>query len=266
MSCESKIEKLLQDFNCAEALPARTPLPTNPPDESIPQSLLKPVPYLSLVASLLYLARRSRPDILFPVWWLSTHNKDYDKRHWKAAKQVLRYLKGTRQHSINYQVNHSNKLTIFVDASHKSKWSPQLRSVEGILIFWEGVPVFWDTIRNNNIIAQSTFESELRAVGHALHYARHIIDLIHETIPTYHFDVDLHCDNLAVVNTIIKQLSLKRKNIHLLHTYQTIQDIVKCHNINVMHIASADQRADILTKPESHRQLCEIDKPRSPEN
>lgn len=53
-------------------------------------------PYRSLIGSLMYLATSTRPDIIHAVSLLSQFNEDPGPCHWKAAKRVLRYLKGTK--------------------------------------------------------------------------------------------------------------------------------------------------------------------------
>ena len=59
------------------------------------QKLVDPKLYKSLVGSLLFIGRQTRPDILHIVNQLSRFLDKPNESHWKAAKQVLRYLKRT---------------------------------------------------------------------------------------------------------------------------------------------------------------------------
>lgn len=52
-----------------------------------------------------YLACGSRPDIAFVVGRLSKHNADLRKGHLRAAKRVVRYLKGTIHLELVYGQN-----------------------------------------------------------------------------------------------------------------------------------------------------------------
>lgn len=52
-------------------------------------------PYRELVGSLMYLALGTRPDIAHTVSVLSQFNCSHEKKHWIAARHVLRYLKNT---------------------------------------------------------------------------------------------------------------------------------------------------------------------------
>lgn len=51
--------------------------------------------YQRLIGKLMYLACGTRPDIAFAVGQLSKHNSDPQRGHLRAAKRVVRYLKGT---------------------------------------------------------------------------------------------------------------------------------------------------------------------------
>jgi len=53
--------------------------------------------YLQLIVSLGWIATGTRPDIAFAVSYLERFNADPDDRHWLCAKQVLRYLAGTKK-------------------------------------------------------------------------------------------------------------------------------------------------------------------------
>ena len=51
--------------------------------------------YQQLIGKLMYLACKTRPDIAFAIGQLSRHNADPQRSHFRAAKKVVWYLKGT---------------------------------------------------------------------------------------------------------------------------------------------------------------------------
>ena len=57
-----------------------------------------------LVGSLNYLALSSRPDIAHASHVLSSFLEHPSKEHWMAAKRILRYLKGTKQHELVFRM------------------------------------------------------------------------------------------------------------------------------------------------------------------
>ncbi|CAI7933466.1 unnamed protein product, partial [Closterium sp. NIES-54] len=94
------IGQVLEKFEMAQAKPVSTPLPFGhqlaPPTS--PSS--SPHPYAELVGSLMYAMMCTRPDLAYPINVLARFvgTGRHTEEHWKAAKRVLRYLRGTKDH------------------------------------------------------------------------------------------------------------------------------------------------------------------------
>ncbi len=108
-------DSILRLFQMTECNPAKTPLSTK-------TKLMKATKenalddndasrYRTLMGSVLYLATSTRPDLAK----LSQFNSAPSKEHWAAAKQILRYLKGTKDMMLTYRKN-KQALQMFVDA------------------------------------------------------------------------------------------------------------------------------------------------------
>src|SRR5438270_5485940 len=98
------IDRMLARFQTTDAHSMKVPL-----DSSLP--LLKAMPldkradlklYQEIIGSLNHLAVFSRPDISNAISQLSQFLQDPTEIHMKAARHILRYLKGTRHFSITY--------------------------------------------------------------------------------------------------------------------------------------------------------------------
>jgi outer membrane protein assembly factor BamD (BamD/ComL family) len=63
------------------------------------------VPYRELVCAMLFIARYTRPDILYAVTVLCRYLTNYTTAHWKAAIRILVYLKGTTDIKLVYKDN-----------------------------------------------------------------------------------------------------------------------------------------------------------------
>lgn len=59
------------------------------------------IPYRELIGSLMYLAVATRPDIAFPVAYLSQFNDCFNNEHWETAKRILRYLNRLKKNSLS---------------------------------------------------------------------------------------------------------------------------------------------------------------------
>ena len=64
---------------------------------------MKDIPYASIVGSLMYAQTCTRPYINFVVEMLGRYQSNPGMDHWKAAKKVLRYLQGTKDHMLTYR-------------------------------------------------------------------------------------------------------------------------------------------------------------------
>ncbi|XP_070010467.1 secreted RxLR effector protein 161-like [Nicotiana sylvestris] len=64
---------------------------------------MESIPYSSIVGSLMYAQTCTRPDISFAVEMQGRYQSNLGIDHWKAAKKVLRYLKGTKDYMLMYR-------------------------------------------------------------------------------------------------------------------------------------------------------------------
>lgn len=76
-------------------------------------------PYRELIGSLMYLAVLTRHDISFTVGFLRQFNTNHNESHWKCAKRILKYLKGTRNLRLEFNKDDTN-LEGFADADWAS--------------------------------------------------------------------------------------------------------------------------------------------------
>ena len=58
--------------------------------------------YFKIIESLMYLMNCTRPDIAYDVSKLSRYTSNHREDHWKAIIRVLRYLRFTRDHGLNF--------------------------------------------------------------------------------------------------------------------------------------------------------------------
>ena len=124
--------------------------------------IMKGVPYRSLIGALNHIANCTRPDIAAAVGICAQFCENPGETHWKAAKMILRYLKGTREYGIIYGRHRTEHIPYaplcgFADAS----WAdgPERLSRSGIIIFSWGGPIAWRSMKQK-AQALSTTEAE----------------------------------------------------------------------------------------------------------
>ena len=101
---------------------------------------VNPSLYRQLVGSLLYLTH-TRPDIAFAVGLVSRFSQDPHESHWKAAKHILRYIKGTVKFGIQYTTS-TPELVGFAD----SDWAGSVddhKYTSGFVYQFGSAPIAW---------------------------------------------------------------------------------------------------------------------------
>ena len=83
--------------------PTNLPIDVNFDTSAVePDNISPDVPYRSLLGSLTWISRNSRPDIATAVSFLSRYNANFKMYHWHQALRVIRYLKHTESEKLCY--------------------------------------------------------------------------------------------------------------------------------------------------------------------
>lgn len=180
---ENYIDQILKTFNMANCKSVNTPMDSNicldDYENSKNDSCDKNVPYKRLIGSLMYLAVLTRPDIAYSVSFLSQYNNCYSQFHWKCAKRVLRYLKGTKSYVLKFSEN-NQKLERFADADWGSNGRDR-KSYTGFLFKLSGAAVAWES-KKQKTVALSTTEAEYMALSEASKEAIYFKNSLYELL------------------------------------------------------------------------------------
>lgn len=203
--------------------------------------------YLLIIGSLSYLAVGTRPDIAFAVNYLARFLAKPQKEHWLAVKHVLRYLLGTWTEGILFKNNDVNEeLEVYCD----SNWGGEnSRSTHGYVIFLYGCPIGWMS-RQQACVATSTCHAEYMALGRSAREVVWVINVVRELIGIK-MKATMWCDNTAAVK-VAMDLHLTKKSHHVAREFHYVNEQIYDEVLKVLWIDSAQQRADIMTKPLGH--------------
>ncbi len=207
---------------------------------------MRDLPYRSILGSLLYLALGTRPDIAFAVSFLARFSADPGLAHWKALKNLLRYLKGSALHGIRYSRKGSTNFDSFADAD----WAGSLddrKSVTGWLIRLGGAPICWQS-QKQSCVALSTMEAELIALAACSSEALWWRSLLSEIGFSQIGPSVIHDDNQSCIAFAHNYGPLKRAR-HIDLRYHFIRDEIAKGKLKLRYVPSAHNLADILTKP-----------------
>jgi hypothetical protein len=104
----------------------------------------------------MYAATSMQLDITFAVSILSQFMQNPGRVHWEAAKEVMRYLKGTANVKLTLGAEEQG-LEAYVDSDWASQ--PHRHSMSGYTVFLHGAPVAWSS-RKQTLIALSTAKAK----------------------------------------------------------------------------------------------------------
>lgn len=140
--------------------------------------------YRSVVGALQYLTI-SRPDIAYSVNKVCQFMQAPLHTHWRAVKRILRYLNGTLDLGITFNVSTQLTLHGFCEADWVSDPDDR-RSTSGFCWFLGNSPISWSS-KKQSVVSRFSTKSEYRSLAHAtadLPWLRSLLTELHCLPPT----------------------------------------------------------------------------------
>jgi histone deacetylase 1/2 len=199
----------------------------------------------SVVAKLLYLSKRVRPDLLTSVGYLAKRVNDSTKMDMVKLERVLRYLNSTSE--LGLTLRPSDHLSIFshIDASYAVHHD--MKSQTGVTItLGEGVTYAKSTTQQLN--SKSSTEAELIALtdasGHVIWVRDYLIGQGYPIGPA-----TIYQDNMSTMALVKKGYSTSSNTRHINIRYFFIKDRVDSEELKIEYLPTEDMIADFFTKP-----------------
>ena len=259
VSQSAYIERMLDKFGMATCAPVDTPAVPNtkltrPSQEAQQDQESQRFPYREAVGSLLWLARATRPDILYAVCQCAAHCTNFASEHVVAVKRIFRYLRGTSSLPLIMRRPEgpirSPRIVAYADADFAGEPEGSdfaMRSTTGIVIGLDSVGVITCVSSLQQTISRSTAESEYRAHGDCAQRVlslRNILDDIGLTQEVASLQL---CDNQAAIVMAANSISgAKTRHIKLDHHF--IRQVIRDGQIELRYCPTALMAADIQTK------------------
>ena len=217
------------------------------PKNDLERKVMKSIPYASVVGSLMYAQTCTRPDISFAVGVLGRYQSNPGMDHWKAAKKVLRYLQGTKDHMLTYRRSDSLEIVGYSDSDYAGCVDSR-KSTFGYIFLLAGGAVSWKSGKES-IIATSTMEAEFvacfEATVHALWLWNFVLGL--RIVDSIAMPLRMYCDNSAVV-FFSKNDKYSKGAKHMELKYLSVKEEVQKQKVSIEHIGTDLMIADPLTK------------------
>ena len=187
----------------------------------------------------------TRPDLMYTTSLLSRFMSKPSEMHYKAAKRVLRYIKGTTELGIWFRRAEKFSLIGYSD----SDWAgsvDDMRSTSGY-VFFVNHGVFSWLSKKQETVAQSTAEAEYISAAAATNQAIWLRKILTDLRLNQDESTTIYCDNMSTV-AIAKNPILHGRTKHIKIKYHAVREAEQSKEISLVHCLGENQVADIMTK------------------
>jgi hypothetical protein len=218
---------------------------TDRQSECLPESAKQD--FHSKVAALLYLSKKTRPDILLPVSFLTTRVSNPTVQDMSKLLRVLMYLNGTRDKCLILQAQDDSPLRVysFIDSSYATH--SDMVSHTGVYVTLGRGAVYAKSSRQK-LVTKSSTEAELVALATGLEetlWLRHFLEMQGYPMPPS----IVYQDNRSTVTLAEDGFKRASRTKHMDIRYFWCKDLIQRHEIVIDDCHTDLHTADMLTKP-----------------
>lgn len=236
---------LLKEYECLNYITAASPLDSTVKLKATEGKLSDdPTVYRKLVGKLNYLVN-TRIDIAYSVQHLIQFLQTPREPYYKAALHVLRYLKNDPTLVVYLSNNPSHAISAYCD----SDWAAcpdSRRSVSSFIVFLRDNPISWKS-KKQRTVSLSSVEAEYRSIRKVVGEIVWLERLLTEFDVALPKPINVFCDNQAAVHIAHNPVFHERTK-HIEVDCHSVQDKLKEGLIQLQHVSTNIQLADILTK------------------
>ena len=205
------------------------------------------VEFHRLVAKLLYLAKKARPDLLLAVSYLATRVHRCTKDDLIKLTRLLRYLIHTRDRGLLLRPGEKGiTVSAYIDAAYGVH--ADLKSHTGSCIVIGEVGAVHCRSSKQQIVCKSSAEAELVALSdcanQGLYLRKFLLEQGHPVGP-----VTVYQDNLSCMALVERGRSGAERTRHIDIRYYWLKERVNSGEALVKHLRTESMYANMLTKP-----------------
>ena len=200
----------------------------------------------SIVAKVLYLAKRVRPDLLTTCTFLAGRVLFATEQDDRKLDRMMKYINSTTELGITFDMSEDMSICAFIDASYGVHADGKSHSGAVITLGKHG-PVHAKSSKQK-LVTKSSTEAELVSLS----------DNISQVIWTRDFLMSqgynikaatVYQDNMSTMALVEKGRSTAEKTRHINIRYFFVKDRVEAGEIEIRYCPTEHMLADILTKP-----------------
>ena len=204
--------------------------------------------YASVVGSIKYAMVCARPDVSFALSVVGRYHADPGESHWTAVKNILKYLRRTKDMFLVYEGEDELIVKCYTDASFQTDRDDS-RSQSGFVFILNEGAVSWRSAKQDTV-ADSTTEAGYIAASEAAKEGVWVKNFIFDlrVVQDSYNPLDLYCDNSGAIAQV-KEPRNHHKAQHILRCFNLIRDIIERGDVNICKIHTDANVPDPLMKP-----------------
>ncbi|KAK9020229.1 hypothetical protein V6N11_054719 [Hibiscus sabdariffa] len=259
LSQSTYIDKVLKRFNMEASKKGFLPMTHGIslskemcPSTSQERERMSQIPYASAIGSIMYAMICTRPDLSYALSMTSRYQANPGEGHWVAVKNILKYLRRTKDVFLVYEGEEQLSIKGYTDASFQTD-KDDSRSQSRFVFRLNGGAVSWKSSKQDTV-ADSTTEAEYIAASEAAKEAVWIKKFVTElgVVPSISDALELYCDNNGAIAQAKEPRSHQRSK-HILRRFHLIREIVDRGDVEICKVHTDDNIAYPLTKPLSQQ-------------
>ncbi|KAK8597292.1 hypothetical protein V6N12_065763 [Hibiscus sabdariffa] len=190
----------------------------------------------------------TRPDLSYALSMTSRYQANPGEGHWIAVKNILKYLRRTKDVFLVYGGEEQLSIKGYTDASFQTD-KDDSRSQSGFVFCLNRGAVSWKSSKQDTV-ADSTTEAEYIAASEATKEAVRIKKFVTElgVVPSISDAMELYFDNNGAIAQAKEPRSHQRSK-HILRRFHLVREIIDRGDVEICKVHTDDNIADPLTKP-----------------
>ena len=209
---------------------------------------MKVIPYASTIGSIMYAMLCTRPEVWLAISLAGRYQSNPGVDHLTAVKNILKYLKRTKDMFLVYGGDEELIVKGYVDTSFNTDLDDS-KSQTGYIFILNGGAVSWRSSKQS-VVAGSTCEAEYIAASEAAHEGVWVKEFISDlgVIPSALGQMTIFCDNTGAI-ALGKESRFHKRTKHIKRHFNSICEKVKDGDIEICKVHTDLNVADPLTKP-----------------
>ena len=250
------IKRVLEKYNMSNCTSAVTPGDSGlklsksmSPSTAEEKEEMKNVPYRQAIGSLNFISVCTRPDISYELSRCAQFCENPGQQHWTRVKRILRYLQGSKERKLVYELPSSSIPTFEPIGYSDSDWAgcpDSRRSTTGFIFTLAGAPVTWSS-KQQKTVALSSTEAEYMSASDSAKDAKWIRQLLHDLGYECLTPTPIMVDNQGAIH-LSKNPGHHQRTKHIDIKYHFIRQEHENGVIELKYLPTQEQPADMMTK------------------